>query len=172
VLAAPDHVVAELIDGEVHTSPRPAMPHAHSASRILGQLDGPFDRGRGGPGGWHIVFAPELHIVGQVMVPDIGGWRRERLVAIPDAPYMELAPDWLCEVMSPSTARLDRAQKLPHYARAGVSHLWLCDPTLRTLEVYRAEGGSWLLLATYAGDDKVHAEPFNAVELELQALWG
>jgi Uma2 family endonuclease len=135
-------------------------------------LSGPFGFGRGGgPGGWIILLEPELHIVGQVMVPDLAGWRRERMPVMPETAFVELAPDWACEVISPATGALDRAKKVPHYARAGVRHLWLIDPTPKTLEIFRSDGEAWRLLATHAGDVKVRAEPFDAIELDLSVLW-
>lgn len=172
LLAAPDHLVAELIDGTLYTSPRPALPHARAASALHGDLDGPFDRGRGGPGGWIILFEPEIHIVGQVMVPDLGGWRRVRVPEIPKAPAFDIAPDWLCEVVSPSTAALDRKVKLPKYAQAGVQHVWLVDPDAQTLEVLSVTGGGrWETIAVHSEDDKVRAVPFEAHDIELAALW-
>lgn len=172
LLAVPDHLVAEIIDGQLHTSPRPAARHALVASVLGGDLSGPFHRGRGGPGGWWIIYEPELHLARDVLVPDIAGWRRERLPEWPDAPALELAPDWACEILSPRTARLDRTSKLPIYAREHVAHVWLIDPSQRTLEVYRLTDGHWLLLATHSDSDKVRAEPFDAIELELSAWWG
>src|SRR5205809_8041225 len=115
VLAAPEHKVAEIIDGELILSPRPAMPHAAAASALGEELGPPFKRGRGGPGGWMILDEPEIHLGEHVVVPDIGGWRRERLPEVPAAAYLEVAPDWLCEVLSPSTRALDRGQKLRVY---------------------------------------------------------
>ena len=174
LVALPDNVVGELVDGELFASPRPAMRHTRAASIVGVELSVPFDRGPGepgGPGGWWILDEPELHLVEDVVVPDLGGWRRSRLKSIPDVPYLEIAPDWVCEVVSPSTARLDRVKKLPVYARSNVGHCWLIDPAARTLEVYRLEGGRWLLLGTFAGDAKVRAEPFDAVELDLARWW-
>jgi Uma2 family endonuclease len=169
--ALPEHLVGEIIDGELIVSPRPASAHALAESRLLVEIGGPFDRGRGGPGGWVILGEPELHFGPQVMVPDLAGWRRERMPTVPDVPFFELPPDWLCEVLSPSTARIDRAKKMRHYAKAKVRHIWLADPLAMTLEVYRLEAGGWLLIDTHAGDAKVRAEPFDAVELDLAALW-
>lgn len=167
----PEHLVAEIIDGDLVTSPRPSARHAAAASALGEELGPPFKRGRGGPGGWVILDEPELHIIGQVLVPDLAGWRRERMAEIPDVAFFELAPDWVCEVASPSTAALDRTRKRHHYGRAGVRHLWIVDPGPRTLEVYRAEGDNWLLALSAAGDVKVRAEPFEAVELDLTTLW-
>jgi len=167
----PPGQVAEIVDGELHASPRPAPRHA-SAEFGLGVLIGPpFGYGRGGPGGWQILFEPELHLGLNVLVPDLAGWWRTRMPAIPETAFVALAPDWVCEVVSPSTASLDRTKKLTLYARAEVRHAWLVDPLARTLEVLRLEGGLWTILATHAGAEVVRAEPFNAVELELGLLW-
>jgi putative restriction endonuclease len=166
------HEVAEIVDGDLHTSPRPASRHALAASSLVEALGPPFRSGRGGPGGWWILFEPELHLGGDVLVPDLAGWRRERMPEFPDVPAFTLAPDWICEVVSPSTERLDRAKKMSSYAREGVGHLWLLNPLSRTLEVYRLSEGRWLLLATYEGAGRVRAEPFEAVELELGPLFG
>ena len=124
-----------------------------------------------GPGGWVILVEPELHVVEQVMVPDLAGWRRERMPELPDAEFAEVAPDWICEVTSPSTGALDRAKKMPHYARAGVGHVWLVDPSARTVEIFHPDAGGWRLAQTFAENAKVRAEPFDAVELDLALLW-
>lgn len=171
LLQVPDHLVGEILDGELHVSPRPAPRHADAATGLSGALRGPFDRGRGGPGGWRILIEPELHLAADVLVPDVAGWRRERLPLLPEASHFTLAPDWICEVVSPSTAAIDRGAKLRSYAREGVSHAWLVDPLARTLEVYRLAGGHWTLLATHAGSEAVRAEPFDALELDLTLLW-
>jgi Uma2 family endonuclease len=171
VLAAPTHLVAEIINGELVTSPRPASPHARASSSIGGELYAPFDRGRGGPGGWIILDEPELHVLGHVLVPDLAGWRRSRMHEMPDAKAFELAPDWTCEVLSPSTAKVDRVDKLPIYAQAGVAHVWLVDPALQTLEALWLESGGYRLVGTWHGSAKARVEPFDAIELELGALW-
>jgi Uma2 family endonuclease len=169
--ALPDTVVAEIVRGELHASPRPASPHAAAASVLGGRLVPPFHEGRGGPGGWWIVLEPELHLVADVLVPDWAGWRRRRMPTYPKCAFFTLAPDWICEILSPSTSRLDRAQKLTIYAREGVGHAWLVDPDAGTLEVLRLESGRWTILATHAGSEVVRAEPFADIEIELQALW-
>jgi Uma2 family endonuclease len=171
LLAVPEHLVAEIIDGELVTSPRPAIRHASAGSGLMGWLDGPFRRGRGGPGGWVILFEPELHLHADVLVPDVAGWRRERMPKIPDAPAIDVPPDWVCEILSPRTAALDRANKMPIYARERVSHLWLVDPAPRTLETYRLGDGAWILLGTFKDDARVRAQPFEAIEFELADLW-
>jgi Uma2 family endonuclease len=169
--ALPEHVVGEIVDGELHVSPRPAPKHATAESRLQGELSGPFDRGRGGPGGWRILIEPELHLGADVLVPDLAGWRRERLPSVPEEAFFSLRPDWICEVLSPSTARFDRRDKLPVYVRAGVPFAWLIDPLARTLEVLKLESERWTLVRTYGNDDRPRAEPFDAIELDLPALW-
>ncbi len=170
--ALPEYVVGELIAGELHVSPRPAAPHTVAASRLGGGLSGPFDEGRGGPGGWIILYEPELHFGEDVLVPDLAGWRRERMPRPPRTAAFTLAPDWVCEVLSPSTAALDRGVKLPVCGREGVRHVWLMDPEARTLEVFRWEGARYVLLVTHQGLARVRAEPFEALELDLSFLWG
>jgi Uma2 family endonuclease len=171
VLNAPENKVAEILDGELFLSPRPALRHARAAFRLGGHLDGPFDRGRGGPGGWTFLFEPELHFGVDVVVPDMAGWRRERLPSVPATPWLDLAPDWACEVLSPSTARIDRGRKLRIYAEAGVGHLWLLDPLEQTLEVLRLREGAWTIVGVLTGKAAVRAEPFEAIELDLGELW-
>lgn len=168
----PEHVVGEIIHGQLEVHPRPAPRHARAYSALGFTLGGPFDGGIGGPGGWWILDEPELHLGLDVLVPDIAGWRRERLPALPDAAWFSLIPDWICEILSPSTARVDRVLKMPLYAREGLRHLWLVDPDLRTLEVYRLDGGGhWLLLAALQEDDAVTQPPFEALTFSLGQLW-
>lgn len=171
LLALPDDVVGQLLEGELHATPRPAIDHQRSSSVLGIHLGGPFDLGSGGPGGWWIVDEPELHLGRNVLVPDLAGWRREGLPVLPREPFFTLAPDWVCEVLSPATARLDRTKKLSIYAREGVGHAWLVDPVLETLEVFRRLEEAWLLVLTAGGDEVVRAEPFDAVELPLTGLW-
>jgi len=168
----PPHQVGELVSGELYVSPRPALRHARVTGRLVQDL-APFDVTPGGenPGGWVLLFEPELHLSGDALIPDVAGWRRERLPELPDTAAMTLAPDWVCEVLSPSTEALDRARKMGAYAREGVRHLWFVDPRPRLLEVYRLEQGRWLRLGAHEGDALVRAEPFEAVELKLSRLW-
>jgi Uma2 family endonuclease len=172
LLQVPPHRVAEIVDGDLYASPRPASRHALASSALGSELWPPFHQGRGGPGGWWILFEPEMHFGSDVLVPDLAGWRRERMPDFPDTPAFTLAPDWVCEVVSPNTERLDRAKKMPVYAREGVAHFWLVNPTSRTVEICRLADGRWLLLATHEGAERVRAEPFAAVELGLAPLWG
>jgi Uma2 family endonuclease len=171
LMAVPDNMVAEIVDGELFASPRPGRPHAYAESALFSELYQRFHRGDGGPGGWWIIFEPELHLGAHILVPDIGGWRRERVPEYPDAGRCEIAPDWICEIVSPRTAALDRVRKLPLYARYGVLFAWIVDPDARSLEVYRAHDGRFSLEAAYEGDARVRAEPFEAVELNLGAFW-
>jgi Uma2 family endonuclease len=172
LVALPENLVGEIIDGELYASPRPAGRHTLAASSLGADLGGPFQKGRGGPGGWWILDEPELHFGEDVVVPDLGGWRKERLARITNDAFFVLAPDWVCEVLSPSTERIDRVRKLAVYAREGVRHAWLLNPIARTLEVFRLEGQRWLLVATHGPDEVVRAEPFDAIEIDLLSLWG
>jgi len=170
----PDPLVAELIEGDLYTSPRPAVAHARVASALLQDLHG-FDQPggiRSTPGGWWILVEPELHFAADVLVPDLAGWRRERLPELPDTPALTLPPDWICEVVSPSSGALDRGRKMPVYAREQVAHLWLVDPRTRTLEVYRLEDGHWVVASTHGGEEAIRAEPFEAVALDPRRWWG
>ena len=175
-LRAPAHMVAEVLDGELFVMSRPRRQHSRASSRLGGELYAPFDRG-GNPGGWVILDEPELHLGSKpdIVVPDLAGWRRERVPEDffdDEAPaHIELAPDWVCEVISPSTEREDRGVKMRIYRREKVGHVWLLDPAIRTLEVYRLENGRYSLLDTFDGDEPVRAEPFDAIALELRVLW-
>jgi Uma2 family endonuclease len=168
----PSNFVGEIVGGELYVSPRPRTVHARAAYRLCNAL-GSFDRSPAeeGPGGWVLLFEPELHLGNEALVPDLAGWRRERMPELPDVPALTLVPDWVCEVLSPSTEALDRVRKMGSYAREGVRHLWLVDPGARTLEVYRLEEGGWLRLGAHLGNVTVHAEPFESLALELGPLW-
>lgn len=169
--ALPANVVGEIVRGVLYASPRPALPHTAAASALGEELGPPFKRGRGGPGGWIILDEPELHLGEDVIVPDLAGWRRERLPELPNAAFMTLAPDWVCEVSSPSTAKLDRAEKLPVYAREGVRHVWLVEPRQAMLEVLLLDGETYRIVGTHFENARVRAEPFDAIELDLMMLW-
>lgn len=168
--ALPANVVGEILGGILHVHPRPALPHAVAASALNGELGPPFQRGRGGPGGWIILHEPELHLVEDVVVPDLAGWRRERAPDLTKA-HSTVAPDWVCEVLSDSTEAVDRAKKMPIFARDAVAHVWLVDPIVQTVEVFRLDGESYRLVTTQCGDAKARIEPFDAIEIELAALW-
>ena len=174
VLNAPEHKVAEILDGELFLSPRPALRHSVASSQLGAAIGNAFDRNAGspgGPGGWRILDEPELHFGEHVVVPDLAGWRRERLPVVPDDAFTSLAPDWICEVLSASTERIDRGRKLRIYAEAGVAHAWLVKPSDRTLEVLRLSDGAWTIVGVWEDAAAVRAEPLEAVELELGRLW-
>jgi len=161
----PERMVGQIIDGELFVLPRPSMPHTRTASNAGSDINGRFGRGRP-PGGWWILFEPEIHLGPDALVPDFGGWRRERLAELPESAHLAIAPDWVMEVLSPSTASIDRVSKARIYARAGVRWLWFVDPLARTIEVNRLESGGWLRIAAFSGGETVRAEPFEAVEFE------
>jgi len=174
LLDLPEHVVGEIIEGELYTSPRPSSPHAFAAAAMTSDLFGSFSGppGQSGRiGGWWILAEPELHLGEDVVVPDLAAWRRERMPRMPSVAYFKLRPDWVCEISSPSTAALDRDRKLGVYARESIPHGWIVDPLAKTLEIFRLKGDAWVTVATHAGAERVKAEPFEAVELELQSWW-
>jgi Uma2 family endonuclease len=165
----PDHFVAEMFDGELYASPRPAVPHGNAADAVLTEIRRSFHHK--GPQGWVILSEPELHLRRDVLVPDLAGWRRTRLPNVPGDAYITLAPDWICEVLSASTEAIDRGKKLAVVAREGVAHAWLIHPLQRSLEVITLEAGQWTRPERYEGETKVRAKPFDAIELELATLW-
>jgi Uma2 family endonuclease len=166
----PDRFIAEILDGDLYASPRPALPHARATTVLLSRLGAVFDLGDE-PGGWIMLFAPELHFGNDVLVPDIAGWRRERLPSVPDVAYLTLAPDWICEVVSPATETIDRGQKLRIFTREGVASAWFVDPLRQSLEVLALESGRVVQIEAHHGSVRVSARPFAAIELELSALW-
>jgi len=173
-LRVPEHQHAEIMNGTLYVMSHPAPRHADAASMLGGELIGPFRRGRGGPGGWWILDEPELQLVPkEPVIPDLAGWRVERMPQLPDTACFTLAPDWVCEVLSRSTEKLDRDEKLPYYAVHGVLHAWLLDPIDKRLEVYslNTETKRWREVRIYQGDTTVRAAPFDAIELDLGALW-
>lgn len=171
LLDLPENLIGEILNGRLIAQPRPAPRHSWAQSNVGSEIVGPFGHGKGGPGGWWILIEPELHLGHNIFVPDLAGWRRERLPKLPETPWFESEPDWVCEILSPSTARDDRAVKMPLYAQAGVAFLWLVDPILRTLETYQNQQGRWLLLETLSQADKVAQPPFEAVTWDLSVLW-
>lgn len=170
--ALPAHVVGEIVDGVLYANPRPAIPHARATTRLGARLGRAFDDDDGGgPGGWILLGEPELHFGTDVVVPDVAGWRRTRMPELPMDAFLTIAPDWVCETLSPSTEALDRGRKARGYAREGVTHLWFVNPTVKTLEVHRLDGETYRVIATHSAEEIVRAEPFDAVELPLGRLW-
>lgn len=171
VLAAPADVVAELIDGALSLQPRPRPTHARVSSILGIEIGGPFDIGRGGPGGWLILDGPELHLGPNVVMPDLAGWRRERMPALAGRTWIETVPDWCCEVLSPSTRTRDLIDKRAIYADVGVAYLWFVEPDARTPEAFRLTPDGWLLLGTVEADEAVALAPFEAAPFGLRTLW-
>lgn len=169
----PDNVTGELIDGELYASPQPGGRHVVAASTLGMDIGSAFQRGRGGPGGWWILDEPELHFAPNVLVlvPDLAGWRRERLPSIPVDHRFTVVPDWVCEVLSPSTSRLDWAKKLPIYARNGVRHVWFVDPIVQTVQVMDLTNEQYRFVGIYSGEDKFRAVPFDELEIDLAEIW-
>ncbi len=171
MLDAPPHKVAEIIDGKLYTHPRPASPHALAYSRLGSRISTTFDFGEGGPGGWWILDEPELHLGEDIVVPDIAGWRRERMPEFPVAAYFTLVPDWVCEILSPSTRKLDLTKKKAVYAREQVAYHWFVDPDARSLAAYKLRAARWVLIDKLYDDTTVSVPPFEAIEFNLADLW-
>ena len=171
VLDAPPTMVAELVRGVLHLQPRPASRHGLAASTLGMEVGSKFHRDGDGPGGWWIIDEPQLHFGDDVLVPDLGGWRKERMPEFPDVAYFDLVPDWVCEVLSPSTRQFDLVEKRAIYGDQGVGHLWFVDPIARTLEAFSNRDGVWTLIAALKDDDPVSVPPFDAIEFSLSALW-
>ncbi|MEZ5582942.1 MAG: Uma2 family endonuclease [Candidatus Competibacteraceae bacterium] len=173
LMRLPETQVGEIIAGQLYTQPRPAGPHALASSVLNADIGSAFHRGRGGPGDWWILVEPEVHFVRdtEVLVPDLAGWRRERLPKIPQDQRFEVVPDWVCEILSPSTAKKDRILKMPTYADFGVPYLWLIDPLAHTLEAFELEQGRWTVIGQYADEAEVAIPPFQELTLPLGELW-
>lgn len=170
--ALPANMVGEILFGVLHAFPRPRLRHARVSSRLGMTVGPPFDRGGGdAPGGWIILDEPELHLGRDVVVPDLGGWRRTRLPALPDEAAFTLAPDWVCEVLSPSTRQVDLTDKREIYQREGVKHLWLIDPDAKLPEGRRLDTKGYVVAGAWRDEAVVRAEPFDAIELPLAVLW-
>jgi Uma2 family endonuclease len=169
--AVPEHLVAEIIDGALYTHPRPSPRHGAASSALGAELGEPFQKGRGGPGGWVFIDEPELHLNAHVVVPDIAGWKRERLPTYPETNYLTVAPDWICEVLSGSTQKRDRTVKMRIYAEAHVPFFWLIDPRFQIMEAFELKDGRWMKIGAWNSDDDVSAPPFDAITFSLADLW-
>jgi Uma2 family endonuclease len=168
---APEGLVAELIHGDLYLFPRPNPKHTRVNTNLPALLIPRLQFGQGGPGGWVFMAEPEIHRGGDVLVPDIAAWRVERYQEPAEA-YFSIAPDWICEIASPSTAKVDREEKLPTYRQWGVQYAWIVEPTLRTLDIYNGGAATWSLVRSFVGTETVRAAPFDDIELELALLWG
>ncbi|MGH8611115.1 MAG: Uma2 family endonuclease [Gammaproteobacteria bacterium] len=173
LMALGENLVGEIVDDHLHVQPRPTGPHALVCSSLEIDIGSAYHKGRGGPGGWWILMEPEIHFTRdtEVLVPDIAGWHRERMPRMPEDQRFEVVPDWVCEVLSPTTAKKDRTQKMPAYARYSVNFLWLVDPLARTLETFELQGGRWLVSGLFKDNDIVSVPPFPEIALELSELW-
>ncbi|MFT7578037.1 MAG: Uma2 family endonuclease [Alphaproteobacteria bacterium] len=169
--ALPPNVVGEILFGKLVTHPRPAPKHAFAASSLGVEIGGPFQKGRGGPGGWIILDEPEIQVNGHVIVPDIAGWRQQRMPMLPTTASFQIGPDWVCEFLSPSTQRYDKGDKRAIYAEIGVEHLWYVDPVARVLEVFTRREQDWFASSTFFDEDPVSAPPFDAITFSLGELW-
>lgn len=167
----PENMIGEIINGDLIVSPRPSRKHGYTASIIGNELGPPYNMGRGGPGGWIIIGEPEISFSDNILVPDLAGWRKERFPESEDHNWISVSPDWVCEIVSQRSVRIDRVKKMGIYAQHRVGYYWIVDPTTKTLETLKNEAGRWLILGTYAEDDKVRAEPFQGVEIDLNSLW-
>lgn len=169
----PENTTGEIVDGELFVTPRPSRKHTYAASALDKRIGASYQFAEGGgPGGWVIIVEPEIKLGENILVPDLAGWKSGRFPFEEDTNWISVAPDWLCEVLSPRTASLDKTWKMPVYARHGVAWVWIIDPAMKTLDVYRLEpGGWWRLLASYGQNDRVRAEPFDQIELNLDDLW-
>ncbi|MGH8475860.1 MAG: Uma2 family endonuclease [Methylococcales bacterium] len=174
LMALPENLTGEIVDGRLYTQPRPAGPHAQATSVLGMDIGAAYHLGRGGPGGWWIIDEPELHFIHdvEVLVPDLAGWRRERMPAIPQDHRFDVVPDWVCEILSPSTQRKDRIVKMKSYARFGVAYCWLVDPLAHTLETFVRDGDLWRVAGLYQEQDAVSAAPFDGYTISLGELWG
>jgi hypothetical protein len=169
--ALPPNMVGEILFGSLVTHPRPARRHTSASSSMGAIITPPFQFGSGGPGGWIIIDEPELHLGPHVVVPDLAGWRAERLIGNGDGAYFEEVPDWICEVLSPSTEKYDRSDKQRIYATYGVGHVWHINPITRLLEVYQRQDKAWLQTHVFKDQDQVSAPPFESLSFNLGLLW-
>jgi Uma2 family endonuclease len=168
----PENMTGQIINGELVVTPRPSRKHGYSTTALGAAVAAPYQLGQGGgPGGWVIIIEPEIGLGENIMVPDLAGWKEERYPEEEPHNWISVVPDWICEVLSPSTIRVDKVRKMPIYAQHGVPYFWLIDPAAKTLDVFRLASAQWLLLGTYVEDDKVQAEPFSEIEINLSDLW-
>jgi len=168
----PENMTGQIIDGELIVTPRPSRYHVYAASALGSELGPPYQFGRGGgPGGWIILIESEIKMGEDILVPDLAGWRKERFPSFEETNWISVPPDWVCEVLSPGTLRLDKIKKMRLYGQNGVKHFWLIDPIAKTLDVIRLESGRWMAAGCFVEDDKARAEPFQEIEIDLSNLW-
>ncbi|MBI4817343.1 MAG: Uma2 family endonuclease [Deltaproteobacteria bacterium] len=174
ISALPPHLRGEVINGRLTVMPCPAPRHANAAGALHDQLGPAFQRARGGPGGWWILAQPELTLGDpdfEPIDPDVAGWRVQTMPHLPEAAAVSIVPDWVCEILSPSTEVYDRAEKLPYYARAGIKHAWIVDPEGLVLEAFENDAGIFRPIGSWRDDALARVPPFEAIDLELSWLW-
>ena len=170
--ALPPDVIGEIINGALFTQPRPSVQHSFSATSLTDEVVGPFQKGRGGPGGWTFLTEPELILGPHTLVPDLVGWRKDRMPRVPRTKRVEnICPNWVCELLSDATEKRDRGEKRVIYAAYGVDHLWLVDPRVCSVEVFQRQDRQWLAIGYYTDSDKVAAPPFEAITMDLSVMW-
>lgn len=171
IVNLPENIVGEIMNGQLETHPRPTPKHALAAGSIGDELISPFQKGNNGPGGWWILPEPECHLKEQVLVPDLAGWRKKRMPTLPETAWFDIVPDWVCEILSPSTSRIDRIVKMPIYAELEVNYLWLIDPVLQTLEAFELKNKHWVLMGSFADNTTLSIAPFAEHTFSLSVLW-
>lgn len=168
----PENMTGEIIDGELFVTPRPSRKHGLCATALGAAVTAPYQFGQGGgPGGWVFIIEPEIGLGQDILVPDLAGWKRELFPFQEQVNWISVAPNWVSEILSPSTSRSDKVKKMPIYARHGVEHIWLIDPVAMSVDAFRLESGRWFLLGSFAQDDKMRIEPFQEIEINLGDLW-
>lgn len=167
----PENAIGEIIEGDLYTHPRPARGHVWISSRLGHKIGPPYDFGDGGPGGWVILDEPEIGLGGSILVPDLTGWRKERFPREEETNWISVAPDWVCEILSPSTVQVDLIRKMPIYAESDVKYAWIIDPALKTLNAFRNESGKWIPIGSFKVDEHVQVEPFHEIAINLADLW-
>lgn len=168
----PENLTGEILNGQLYTNPRPSGKHVSVATNLSIDIGSPYQRGKGGPGGWRILVEPEVHFVldTEVVVPDVAGWRKERLPEVPESHKFMVVPDWVCEIYSPSSENIDRKIKMPLYARFGVSYLWMVHPIQQTLEAFKLHNGNWQLQGAFENKDEICVEPFESISIKMHEL--
>jgi Uma2 family endonuclease len=171
--ALPPGIVGEIIEGVLYTMTKPRARHQRTGTGIGSDLRGPFDLGRGGPGGWWIIAEPGIELPNDTkeISPDVAGWRRERMPELPVDEPIRVVPDWVCEILSKTTRRHDQLVKLPYYADVGVPYAWIVDLEARVLTAQRLESGRWLTIGTYSDETEARIAPFDAVPLNVADWW-
>jgi Uma2 family endonuclease len=168
----PENMTGEIINGELIAAPRPSRRHVYASTSLGGKLTPPYQFGEAnGPGGWIIIIEPEVGLGRNILVPDLAGWKRERFPVAEDHNWISTPPDWVCEVLSPGTAKIDKTGKMSIYAQHTVPYLWFIDPLAKTLDAFRLENGKWVVVGLFVGSDTIRIAPFEEAEIDLNALW-